>query len=60
MNNYKPTIGIEVHLELKTAAKAFSRSLNDYDSNVSKNVKIIEIVVLSIVVIILLITLLRF
>lgn len=43
MNNYKPTIGIEVHLELKTAAKAFSRSLNDSDSNVNTNINEIDL-----------------
>jgi len=32
MNNLKPTIGIEVHVELKTNSKAFSPSINHYNS----------------------------
>ena len=31
MNDYKVTIGIEVHVELKTKTKVFSSSLNNYD-----------------------------
>ena len=30
MNNYIPTIGVEVHLELKTNTKIFSNSVNGY------------------------------
>ena len=43
MNNYKPTIGIEVHLELKTKAKVFSSSLNDYSSNPNTNINEIDL-----------------
>lgn len=43
MSNYKPTIGIEVHLELKTNAKVFSRSLNDYDSSTNTNINEIDL-----------------
>ncbi len=43
MNNYKPTIGIEVHLELKTKAKVFSPSLNDYSSNPNTNINEIDL-----------------
>lgn len=32
MNEYIPTIGIEVHVELKTKTKVFSDSLNDYSA----------------------------
>ena len=43
MTNYIPTIGIEVHMELKTKTKVFSDSLNDYNSNPNKNVNIIDL-----------------
>ncbi len=43
MTNYIPTIGIEVHMELKTNTKVFSDSLNDYNSFVNKNVNIIDL-----------------
>ena len=30
MSNYIPTIGVEVHVELKTNTKIFSNSVNGY------------------------------
>ncbi len=43
MNNYKPTIGIEVHVELKTNSKVFSRTLNDYSASPNTNVSEIDL-----------------
>ena len=43
MSKYVPTIGIEVHLELKTNAKVFSPSRNDYNSNVNTNINSIDL-----------------
>ena len=43
MNNYKPTIGIEIHLELKTNAKVFSPSKNDYNSGPNTNINEIDL-----------------
>ena len=43
MNNYKPTIGIEIHLELKTNAKAFSLSTNNYNSSPNSNINEIDL-----------------
>lgn len=43
MNNYKPTIGIEIHLELKTNAKAFSLSPNNYNSSPNTNINEIDL-----------------
>lgn len=42
MNNYRPTIGIEIHLELKTNAKVFSLSSNDYNSMANTNINEID------------------
>lgn len=42
MNNFKPTIGIEIHLELKTNAKVFSLSSNSYDSLANTNINEID------------------
>jgi len=43
MNNYKPTIGIEIHLELKTNAKVFSDTKNDYNSPANTNINEIDL-----------------
>lgn len=43
MNKYTPTIGIEVHVELKTNTKVFSDSLNDYNSLPNTNVNVIDL-----------------
>ena len=42
MSNYKPTIGIEVHLELNTNAKVFSLSKNNYSDVANTNVNEID------------------
>lgn len=38
-----PTIGIEVHVELKTKTKVFSNSLNEFNSSINNNVNPIDI-----------------
>ena len=43
MNNYKPTIGIEVHLELNTNRKVFSPSKNDYKTPANSNINEIDL-----------------
>lgn len=43
MNNYTPTIGIEIHLELKTNAKVFSLSKNNYNSEPNTNINEIDL-----------------
>ena len=42
-NKYIPTIGIEVHVELKTNNKIFSPSKNNYDSSVNTNINEIDL-----------------
>lgn len=42
MNDYKMTIGIEIHLELKTNSKVFSPSKNDYKSGANQNINEID------------------
>ena len=43
MNSYKPTIGIEVHLELNSNSKVFSPSLNNYKSPQNTNINEIDL-----------------
>ena len=43
MNNYKPTIGIEIHLELKSNSKVFSPSRNNYKSPANENITEIDL-----------------
>ena len=42
MNDYKPTIGIEVHMELNTNAKVFSNSKNNYKDIANTNINEID------------------
>ena len=42
MNNYKTTVGIEVHCELKTKTKMFSDSYNDYGLTANSNINLID------------------
>ena len=43
MSDYKKTIGIEVHCELKTNTKMFSTSTNGYQSVANKNICAIDL-----------------
>ena len=43
MSDYKPTIGIEIHLELKSNSKVFSPSKNDYKSPANTNINEIDL-----------------
>ena len=43
MSSYKPTIGIEVHLELNTDAKVFSLSKNNYSDVANTNINEIDL-----------------
>jgi len=42
MNDYKTTIGIEIHCELKTNTKMYSPSLNDYSQTPNININEID------------------
>ena len=43
MSEYKTTVGIEVHAELKTNTKIFSNSLNGYANMANTNVNVIDL-----------------
>lgn len=43
MNSYKPTIGIEIHVELKTNSKVFSPSKNNYNDAPNTNINEIDL-----------------
>lgn len=43
MNKYIPTIGMEVHCELKTNSKMFSSSLNGYGEIANTNINVIDL-----------------
>ena len=43
MNNYIPTIGVEVHVELKTRTKIFSNSVNGYGEMANSLTNVIDL-----------------
>lgn len=43
MADYKKTIGIEIHAELKTKTKIFSNSINGYGKTANSNVNVIDL-----------------
>ena len=43
MSNYIPTIGIEVHVELKTKTKIFSNSINGYGQGANMLTNVVDL-----------------
>ena len=43
MNNYIPTIGVEVHVELKTKTKIFSNSKNGYGQMANSLTNVVDL-----------------
>lgn len=43
MSDYKKTIGIEIHCELKTNTKIFSNSINGYGKTANSNVNVVDL-----------------
>lgn len=43
MDEYKTTVGIEVHAELKTNTKMFSESANNYGTNANSNMNLVDL-----------------
>ena len=43
MNEYKKTVGIEVHCELKTNTKMFSSAVNGYGESANSNITLIDL-----------------
>ena len=43
MTNYVPTIGIEVHVEVKSKSKLFSNSANTYGMATNTDVNVIDL-----------------
>jgi len=43
MSDYKKTIGIEIHTELKTNTKIFSNSINGYGKTANSNVTVVDL-----------------
>lgn len=43
MSDYKKTVGIEVHCELKTATKMFSSSCNGYGESANVNINLVDL-----------------
>ena len=43
MSDYKKTIGIEIHTELKTNTKIFSNSINGYGKTANSNVNVVDL-----------------
>ena len=43
MSNYIPTIGVEVHVELKTKTKIFSNSINGYGEMANSLTNVVDL-----------------